>query len=121
MKFKSGNNNALTGVATVAGMALGAVLGILFAPRSGRDTRSKLNFKRLFNNQNEKDLPTDQPVEELWEKTRDHAMQLQEPENKRKDPLKIKVPSAGTTAWKEKQIRDAGNDKKRATFRQPFP
>jgi hypothetical protein len=95
------NSNTLTAVATIAGLAIGAALGILFAPKSGRDLRSKLKFSTAGNQYNEDELLTDHPVEELWEKTRDHADHLQGPEKKRRDTTKIKVPSAGTLAWAE--------------------
>lgn len=102
MKYNN-NNNTLTAIASIAGLAIGAALGILFAPKSGRDLRSKFKFSVAGNHYNEDELLSDHPVEDLWEKTRDHANQLQGPQKKRRDISKIRVPSAGTLAWSEQQ------------------
>jgi gas vesicle protein len=100
--MKYNNNNAtLTAVASIAGLAIGAALGILFAPKSGRDIRSKLKFGTSPTSRKEDDLFTGHPLEDLWETTRDHADHLQGPEKKRRDTSRIKVPSAGTLAWSE--------------------
>ncbi|HKG06616.1 MAG TPA: YtxH domain-containing protein [Pedobacter sp.] len=101
--MKSRNNSALIAIASLAGIAIGAALGILFAPQSGRNIRSKFSGS-LSNRLDDDDLFKDHPVEELWEKARNHADQLQGPANKRKNTSTIKVPSAGTTAWKNNQV-----------------
>ncbi|HMI05748.1 MAG TPA: YtxH domain-containing protein [Pedobacter sp.] len=105
--MKYHNNNTLIAVASIAGLAIGAALGILFAPKNGRDIRSKLKFGNSKTDHNEDDLFTDHPVEDLWETTRDHADHLQGPEKKRKNPSRIKVPSAGTLAWTENQENES--------------
>lgn len=102
--MKYNNNNAtLTAVASIAGLAVGAALGILFAPKSGRDLRLKLKFSKAGGHYHEDELLSDHPVEDLWGKTRDHADHLQGPEKKRRDTSRIKIPSAGTMAWSEQQ------------------
>jgi len=101
--MKSRDTNALVAIAALAGAAVGAVAAILLAPKSGREIRSQLSYKRIFGNQTEDELYTDRPVEELWERTRDHAEKLQGPSGKRKDPSRIHVPSAGTTAWRDQE------------------
>ncbi|WP_462266582.1 YtxH domain-containing protein [Mucilaginibacter sp.] len=42
LKFKKDNSGAKVAVAILAGLAAGAVLGILFAPDKGAETRDKL-------------------------------------------------------------------------------
>jgi gas vesicle protein len=37
-----GNNSSGVFIALVSGLAIGAVLGVLFAPKSGKDTRNYL-------------------------------------------------------------------------------
>jgi gas vesicle protein len=67
------NNNTLTAVASIAGLAIGAALGVLFAPKSGRDIRSKLKLDASATGHKEDELFTGHPVEDLWETTRNHA------------------------------------------------
>lgn len=104
------DNNSLTAFALVAGLAAGAALAVLFAPRSGRDLRKILAEKlsdsgELSGDKSQTDSELkNQLVEDLRENTRTHADQLQGPKKKRKDPTEIKVPSAGTLAWKKKTI-----------------
>lgn len=105
MKFS--NNTSLTAAASIAGLAIGAALGILFAPKSGRDIRSKLKFSTAGHRYQEDDLLTDHQVQDLWETTRDHADHLQGPEGKRKNPSRIEVPSAGTLAWTAHQKNES--------------
>ena len=93
-------NHTMTAVASIAGLAIGAALGVLFAPKRGSELRSKLKFGR-GNHYDQGELLKDHPVEDLWIKTRDHADRLQGSEKKRKDASRIKVGSAGTMAWAE--------------------
>lgn len=99
--IKNQQDHSLTAFALIAGLAAGAAIAVLFAPQSGRASRKflaeKLNLKEGKPQHHE---PEDQLFEDIRETTRDHANHLQGPENKRKDPSQIKVPSAGTTAWK---------------------
>jgi len=98
-------DDSLTAFALIAGLAAGAAIAVLFAPRSGRDSRKllaeKLNLKAVPPHPHELE---DHIFDDLRETVRDHADHLQGPENKRKDPSQIKVPSAGTTAWKKQSI-----------------
>ena len=103
--MKSVSNNSLIAFASIAGLAVGAALGVLFAPKKGRDIRSKLSFKR-WSEQEDKAHHHSEPIAELWSETRNHADHLQGPAKKRKNPSTIKVPSAGTTAWKENKIEE---------------
>ncbi|WP_285057703.1 YtxH domain-containing protein [Pedobacter ginsengisoli] len=91
--MKISNNTPLTAAALVAGLAIGAALGILLAPKSGRDNKDV--------------LLTDHSVEDLWETTRNHADHLQGLKNKRKNTSSIEVPSAGTLAWTEQQKNES--------------
>ena len=96
-------DNSLSAFALVAGLAAGTALAVLLAPRSGRKFRKlileKLNLapQREYHHELK-----DQLLANLRENTRERADQLQGPQKKRKDPTQIKVPSAGTTAWKNK-------------------
>lgn len=103
-------DNSMIAVAVVTGLAVGAAFSVLFAPRSGKNTRSAIGDAtaglkdRIVDTFSPEvyDLPreiTDHLQDDLRETTRAHADHLQGPENKRKDPTTIKVPSAGTTAW----------------------
>ncbi|MEJ2884754.1 YtxH domain-containing protein [Pedobacter sp. GR22-6] len=108
--IQGSQDNSLIAVAVVTGLAVGAALSILFAPDSGKNTRSAIGDATagLKNKIVDKLSPEiyevpeelkDHLYDDLRETTREHADQLQGPENKRKDPTAIKVPSAGTTAW----------------------
>jgi gas vesicle protein len=103
--IKHQQDHSLTAFALIAGIAAGAAIAVLFAPRSGRAFRrllaEKLNLQKAHQHPS-RELE-DQIFDDLRESTREHADHLQGPTNKRKDPSQIKVPSAGTTAWK-KQI-----------------
>jgi hypothetical protein len=92
----------LTTFALLAGIAAGAAIAILFAPKSGRESRRLLVEKFRFGQQLHPHELEEHLFDDLRETTREHADQLQGPENKRKDPTQIKIPSAGTTAWKSK-------------------
>ncbi|RAJ19812.1 YtxH domain-containing protein [Pedobacter cryoconitis] len=100
-------DNSLSAFALVAGLAAGAAIAVLFAPRSGSKSR-KLLLEKL--NLTQKQEPhhelKDRLLTDLRETTRKHADHLQGPEKKRKDPTEIKVPSAGTTAWKNKSVTE---------------
>lgn len=99
----SHNDNSLGAFALVAGLAAGAALAVLFAPRSGRKSRKLLLEKLNLTPQQEHHQELkDQLLADLRETTRERADQLQGQKKKRKDPTQIKVPSAGTTAWKKK-------------------
>lgn len=100
-------DHSMTAFALLAGLAAGAAIAVLFAPKSGRESRKllaeKLNLKQQQTHLQE---PEDHLVEDLRETAREHADHLQGPENKRKDPTQVKIPSAGTTAWKNKLIEE---------------
>jgi gas vesicle protein len=100
-------DNSLSAFALLAGLAAGAAVAVLFAPRSGRESRKLLVEKLNLAPQQEygQELE-DQPFDDLRETTREHAERLQGPQNKRKDPSQIKVPSAGTTAWKNQSVKE---------------
>lgn len=96
-------DNSLGAFALVAGLAAGTALAVLLAPRSGRKFRKLILEKlNLAPQQEEHHELKDQLLADLRENTRERADQLQGPEKKRKDPTQIRVPSAGTTAWKNK-------------------
>lgn len=99
-------DHSLTAFALFAGLAAGAAIAVLFAPKSGRESRKllaeKLNLAQKANHHE----PGDQLFDDLRETIRHHADHLQGPESKRKDPTQIKIPSAGTTAWKTKSIAE---------------
>nr|WP_068890284.1 YtxH domain-containing protein [Pedobacter panaciterrae] len=94
-------DNSLTAFALLAGLAAGAAIAVLFAPRSGRESRKLLADKLNLEQQDHPYELKNESVDDLREITREHADQLQGPTGKRKDPTQIKVPSAGTTAWKK--------------------
>jgi gas vesicle protein len=96
-------DNGLTIFAILAGIAAGAAIAVLFAPKSGRESRKILAEKLNFPQHDHRHELEDESIDDLREIIRDHADQLQGPQNKRKDPTQIKVPSAGTTAWKKSQ------------------
>lgn len=96
-------DHSLTAFALLTGLAVGATLAALFAPRSGRESRKMLRECLLHDETQHQHELEEALFEDLRETTRDHADQLQGPANKRKDPSQIKVPSAGTTAWKKQQ------------------
>ena len=96
-------DNSLTAFALIAGLAAGAVIAALFAPRSGRETRKRLAERfSSASDHTQHDFRKAQ-LDDLRETTRQHADHLQGPLHKRKDPTTIKIPSAGTTAWKSQQ------------------
>jgi len=104
------DNNALSAVALIAGVAVGAALGILFSPRKGKEIRNQVatgaedlfsSIKTKFTSAKEEiEASGNLVIEDLREHVRQVAEDLQGPQAKRKDPSTIKVPSAGTTAWK---------------------
>ena len=114
-------DNGLTAIAVIAGLATGAAIAVLFAPKSGKQTRaalggaledlsgSVLDVLGLTTAEAPKDLTAAHPVDELWKRNMEHAADLLGPENKRKDPSKINVPSAGTLAWQDNQNNDKVN------------
>jgi len=102
----------MTAIALIAGLATGAAISVLFAPRSGRKTREQLlnsateltdQLTLLFKAEKAtaEQEEGDHTIEDVREQTRAHADQLLGPEKKRKNPQVIKVASAGTTAWKD--------------------
>lgn len=97
-------DNSLTAFALFAGIAAGAAIAVLFAPRSGQESRKLLSEKLSFAQQEHPDELENESIEDLRELSRDHADHLQGPSGKRKDPTQIKVPSAGTKAWKKSTI-----------------
>lgn len=102
-------NSGMTVVAAVAGLAIGAALSVLFARKSGAETRRLLGSAlglETPSGSNDQDLVAGHTVEDIREKTWKHADQLQGPEKKRKNASLIKVPSAGTDAWKENSIKE---------------
>jgi gas vesicle protein len=96
----------LSTFAFLAGLAAGAAIAVLFAPNSGRESRKLLAEKLRFGQQHTQHELEEHLFDDLRETTRDHADQLQGPEGKRKDPTQIKIPSAGTTAWKAKSLAE---------------
>lgn len=103
--IKSQHDHSLKTFALLAGLAVGTAIAVLFAPRSGRKSRNllaeKLNLKKLKQQSHELEQHL---FEDIRENVREHADHLQGPQNQRKDPTQIKVPSAGTTAWKKNSI-----------------
>lgn len=105
--LNSQQDNSLSAFALLAGLAAGAAIAVLFAPRSGRESRKLL--VRKLNPAQEQEYNYElngQLYDDLRETTRELAEHLQGPQNKRKDPSQIKVPSAGTTAWKKQSLKD---------------
>ncbi|ACU04834.1 YtxH domain-containing protein [Pedobacter heparinus] len=98
---KSRQETSLAAFALLAGLAAGAAIAVLFAPRSGRESRKLLTEKLNFTQQYEGNELEEHLIEDIRKTARNHAEHLQGPTNKRKDPTQIKVPSAGTTAWKK--------------------
>lgn len=97
----------LSAFALLAGLAAGAAIAVICAPRSGRESRILLAkaFNLSKKEENHHELK-DQLLDDLRETNREHADQLQGPQNKRKDTIQIKVPSAGTTAWKKQAVKE---------------
>lgn len=81
--MESRNNTLLTATASIAGLAVGAALGILFAPKNHSNTEP-----------DEDALFTDHSVEGVWKTTNNNAGQFQGPENIHKNPSAINEPSA---------------------------
>lgn len=106
-------NSGMATVAVIAGLAIGAAISVLFAPDSGSATRTLLSksfgLKKRFpgsDKGDDKNTATEFAVEDIRGKIWEHADQLQGPEKKRKNASLIKVPSAGTDAWKENEIKE---------------
>ncbi|WP_133574965.1 YtxH domain-containing protein [Pedobacter metabolipauper] len=115
--LQGSKDHTLPAVALVAGLAIGAALGILFAPKKGKDTRDTITdataeftdlVMKKFKEAKDKILNSEkiteikeQAVESAWEKARDVADHLKGPEDQAIDPTIINVSSAGTSAWKE--------------------
>lgn len=106
-------DKSLTIFAGVIGVAAGAAIAVLFAPASGKQSRSKLSeaILGLFGQVRQKNTATtaesdDQHITDLRESVREHASQLEGAESNRKDPTKIKIPSAGTANWKKQLIEE---------------
>lgn len=102
-------NSGMTAIAVIAGLAAGAAISVIFAPKSGSETRKLLGRSLGLTKPSvdpNRDLLAGPVIEDIRQKTWDHADQLQGPEKKRKDPTVIKVPSAGTDAWKENSIKE---------------
>ncbi|MFA4870672.1 MAG: YtxH domain-containing protein [Pedobacter sp.] len=100
--LQSRQDHSLSTFAFVAGLAAGAAIAVLFAPKPGREFRKLLAEKLRFGQQDPQHELEEHLFDDLREAAREHAVQLQGPESKRKDPTQIKIPSAGTTAWKAK-------------------
>jgi len=111
------SDSSLPIVALVAGLAIGASLSVLFAPKKGEETRGMIadgaadisdslmrKFKdakeRLFKSETVSEV-ADHAVENVRKKASKVAKKLTGPEDDTNDVSKIKVPSAGTTAWKD--------------------
>lgn len=103
--LRTQQDHSLTAFALLVGLAAGTAIAVLFAPRSGRASRKllaeKLNLGEVQQQHHELE---EHLFEDLRENVREHADHLQGPQNKRKDPTQIKVPSAGTNAWKKNSI-----------------
>lgn len=99
-------DHSLTAFALLAGLAAGAAIAVLFAPKSGRESRKLLAEKFRSGQPANQDEMEEHLFDDLRETVREHAEQLQGPEGKRKDPTQIKIPSAGTTAWKAKALTE---------------
>ncbi|MFA4867909.1 MAG: YtxH domain-containing protein [Pedobacter sp.] len=99
-------DHSLTAFALLAGLAAGSALAVLFAPKSGRESRKLLAEKLRSGQPTHQDEMEEHLFDDLRETTREHAAHLQGPESKRKDPTSIKIPSAGTTAWKDKALTE---------------
>lgn len=104
-------DKSLTVFAGLIGLVTGAAIAVLFAPDSGKRSRSKLSTAvlGLFGQfQKNKAATTveldDQHITDLRETVREHASHLEGSENNRNDPTKIKISSAGTTNWKKNLI-----------------
>jgi gas vesicle protein len=101
MKFKR-NNTPLTTIGLLAGLAVGAVVAALFAPKSGSDTREDIanGIKGLFGSEESKQ-PTDakpHAIEDLRLHAKEVADQLAgAPENAvdlTKTTLKADIPKS---------------------------
>lgn len=109
-------NNTLNAVGLLAGIAIGAALGVLFSPKKGKYIRNQISdatddlisgIKSKFANAEEEIRQSgNQAIQDLRERVRTVAEDLQGPEAKRKDTATIKVPSAGTTAWKQQTAEE---------------
>jgi gas vesicle protein len=79
MKFKR-DNTALTTIGLLAGLAVGAVVAALFAPKSGSDTREDIanGIKSLFGSEEESTAVNIKPhaVEDLRLHSKEVADQL---------------------------------------------
>lgn len=106
-------DKSLTAFAGLIGLATGAAIAVLFAPDSGKRSRTKLStaVRGLFGQFRKNNTATtaesdDQQITDLRETVREHASQLEGSESNRKDPTKITIPSAGTTNWKKQLIEE---------------
>lgn len=106
-------DKSLTAFAGLIGLATGAAIAVLFAPDSGKRSRSKLSEAVLgFFGQFQKNHAAttaesdDQHITDLRETVREHASHLEGSESNRKDPTKIKIPSAGTANWKKHLVEE---------------
>lgn len=103
-------DKGLTVFAGIIGLATGAAIAVLFAPDSGKRSRSKLStaILGLFRqgNASTNTESNDQHITDLRETVREHASHLEGSESNRKDPTKIKIPSAGTANWKKHLVEE---------------
>jgi len=100
-------NNHMKTVAIVGGVAVGIVIGALFATKKGRKIKDQILsaaddlITTLFNRE-EKTVANE--LGNLVSNVRDHVKKSAEgllgDENTRKNPSEIKVEGTGTTAWK---------------------
>jgi gas vesicle protein len=97
----------LSAFAFLAGLSGGAALAILFTPQSGKETRQFLLKALILEDEKSDNKELDvKPIDNLSEVIREKAEKLLGPENKRKDPTKINVPSAGTLAWQNQSPQE---------------
>lgn len=117
-RFTQKSDSTMPVVALVAGLAIGAALSILFAPKKGEDTRAmiadgahdlsdtvmrkfKEAKKRLIRTEEEMADTADRHVTNIRKKAKKAAEKLTGPEDTTKNPSEIKVPGTASKAWKE--------------------
>lgn len=119
MKYKRMIKNPLQGerintmatVAIVSGVAIGAVIGALFATEKGKNVRNYLSYQidRLFNNADPKLVK--KKLGNLIHDVRGHIKQsangLLGPESLRNDVAAISVTGIPTNAWKNPREKSA--------------